>query len=148
MKVKGGAGFVSCGNCLYILAGLDGNETNDCYKYDLSKNEWQTISSDNLRPRSVFGTCTVGKHVIILGGEIEQSEIGHLGAGDFADDLIALNTETLEWTELEQNVKPLARGWTRLAGTGVNSLILFGGLAGNDENPNRLDDTWECKFNF
>jgi len=93
---KGGAGFVSHRptNTLYVLAGFSGVETNDCYKFDLNTSTWSTIASDNLRPRSVFGTCTVGNYVVIFGGELEGSLIGHMGAGDFADDLVALNVET------------------------------------------------------
>lgn len=132
---RGGCGFVAHGQNLFVIAGFCGDQTNTCYKFDLEKKSWSTIASEGLKPRSVFGICTVGNHVIILGGEVDQSQLGHLGAGVFADDLVALNTETLEFVEIEQNVRPLGRGWTRLTATGKDSFVLFGGLAGNDETP-------------
>ena len=36
---------------------------------------------------------------------------------------------------------PIPRGWTSAAVAG-GELVVFGGLAGDDENPLRLDDTW------
>lgn len=146
IKGKGGAGFASHGNYLYVIAGFCGEETNDCYRFDIEKKEWIEIPSDGLRPRSVFGTCTVGDFVVIFGGEVDPSAAGHMGAGDFADDLVVLNTSTLKFGELEQNVRPRGRGWTRLAAKDSESFVMFGGLAGNDEKPERLDDTWECKI--
>ena len=61
---------------------------------------------------------------------------------------MALDTETLEWTTLQAAPGPIGRGWTRIAATSESSFVLFGGLAGNDENPTRLDDTWECSVAF
>lgn len=148
MKGVGGAGFVSHGENLFVIAGFDGDETNDCYKFNITTKTWTKIPSDNLRPRSVFGICTVGNHLIVLGGELEQSNVGHLGAGDFGDDLVTLNVETLQFGELEQNLRPVGRGWTRLTEAGSDSFVLFGGLAGNDEKPVRLNDTWRCNLEF
>jgi len=148
MKGVGGAGFVSHGENLFVVAGFDGDECNDCYKFNITTKTWTKIPSDNLRPRSVFGICTVGNHIIVLGGELEQSNVGHLGAGDFGDDLVTLNVETLQFGELEQNLRPVGRGWTRLTESGNNSFVLFGGLAGNDEKPERLNDTWRCNLEF
>lgn len=145
---RGGCGFVAHGHNLFVIAGYCGAQSNTCYKFDLEKKSWTTIPSDNLRPRSVFGICTVGNHVVVLGGEIEDSKYGHLGAGVFSDDLVTMNVETLKFGELEQNLRPVGRGWTRLTATGNDSFLLFGGLAGTDEEPNRLNDTWECKLEF
>ena len=122
---------------------MSSQEANDCYKFDLGSSTWSTVPSDSLRPRSVFGICTLGNKVVIFGGEVDPSAAGHSGAGDFENDVVCLESETGEWSTLAASGAPLARGWTRIAANGDNSFLLFGGLAGNDENPTRLDDMWQ-----
>lgn len=106
------------------------------------------VPSDSLRPRSVFGLDSVGSKIVVFGGEVDPSAVGHSGAGDFASDLVALDTETLQWVAIETAHQPMSRGWTRITATSDSTFVLFGGLAGNDENPTRLDDTWECSVSF
>merc|ERR1711934_25587 len=103
--------------------------------FDLTTSTWRTVPSPDLRPRSVFPLCTLGSKIVLFGGEVDPSAAGHSGAGDFANDLIALDTETLAWSAVETNVAPPARGWTRMAATGDKTCLLFGGLRGNDANP-------------
>jgi len=144
MRGRGGAGFESntSGTALFVIAGFAGEETQDVYKFDLASSTWSTVPSDTLRPRSVFPLCTVGNKIVIFGGEVDPSAAGHSGAGDFANDTLMLDTETLEWSAVETAVCPPERGWTRMTATGENTFVLFGGLAGNDENPLRMNDTW------
>jgi len=123
---------------------------NDVYKFNLETNSWSTVPSENLRPRSVFGVCTLGTKIVLFGGEVTPSDAGHAGAGNFENDVVALDTDSLEWSSIpsESDLKPPQRGWHRITATGEKSFLLFGGLCGNDENPVRLDDTWECKLEF
>jgi len=149
MRGRGGAGFTadSSGSNLFVLAGFAGEEANDCYKYDIAARTWSTIPSDTLRPRSVFGVSTLGSKIVIFGGEVDPSAYGHSGAGDFANDLVVLDTETLAFSEVVvEGAAPLGRGWTRIAGDSEGSFLLFGGLAGDDANPMRLEDMWACNL--
>jgi len=149
MRGRGGAGFTAdaAGENLYVLAGFAGEETNDCYKYEITTSTWTTIPSNALRPRSVFGLSALNNGIVIFGGEVDPSAQGHSGAGDFAADLVFLNTSSLEFSTIEVGgTVPTGRGWTRIAADSDHSFLLFGGLAGNDENPMRLDDVWTCKL--
>ena len=81
---------------------------------------------------------------IIFGGEVDPSNKGHAGAGDFASDLVALD---LEGNEVAVEVAsgsdaPAARGWGALASVAPGVAVMFGGLAGTDDAPERLGDTW------
>ena len=40
---------------------------------------------------------------------------------------------------------PVARGWTDACRLGKDKLVVFGGLAGDDDSPTRLADTWVCQ---
>jgi hypothetical protein len=89
----------------------------------------------------------MGDDIIIFGGEVDPSAQGHSGAGGFAADVMKLDTKTLEFSTVplaEGSVAPMPRGWTRIAADSENSFLLFGGLAGDDSNPERLDDMWAC----
>jgi len=150
IRGRGGAGFEadSTGRRLFVIAGFAGEETNDVYMFDLESSTWTTVPSASLRPRSVFPLCALGRKIVLFGGEVDPSAAGHSGAGGFANDLIALDTETFAWSAMETKVAPPERGWTRMAATSEKTCLLFGGLCGNDEQPIRLDDTWEASVEF
>ena len=78
-----------------MIAGFAGEETNDVHRFDLGTNNWSVVPSKSLRPRSVFGLDSFGSKIVLFGGEIDPSVAGHSGAGDFACDLVALDTESL-----------------------------------------------------
>lgn len=149
IRGRGGAGFIGGpdGASVFVLAGFAGEETNDCYKFDFGSKTWSDIPSDCLRKRSVFGLASLGKKIAIFGGEVDPSAAGHSGAGDFTNDVVCLDTETLTWNTVgvaaNSDGVPVARGWTRVAAVSDNSFVLFGGLAGNDENPVRMNDLWQ-----
>ena len=150
IRGRGGAGFEadSSGSSLFVIGGFAGEETNDVYKFDLNSSEWSTVPSASLRPRSVFPLCTLGDKIVLFGGEVDPSAAGHSGAGGFTNDLVALDTKTLAWSAVQTQVTPHERGWTRMAATSHKTCVMFGGLAGDDENPIRLDDTWEATVEF
>jgi len=149
VRGRGGAGFTAdiSEKYLYVIAGFAGEETNDCYRYDITAASWTQIPGGALRPRSVFGLTPLKNNIIIFGGEVDPSAAGHSGAGDFAGDLFCLNTDDLTFSPVEAvggDSDRLPRGWTRIVADRESSFLLFGGLAGNDENPIRLDDMWRC----
>jgi len=151
IKGRGGATILKLNNEkeIGIVAGFDGDESNDGHKFNVSKNDWCDYSMvpilQSLRPRSVaigasfpkFGIC------IIFGGEVDPSDKGHEGAGGFENDLVILDEETGEClkTIRVEGDNPGVRGWSDGA-VAEDKLFIFGGLAGDDENPKRLDDMW------
>ena len=87
--------------------------------------------------------------IYYFGGEVDPSQNGHEGAGDFTNEVQMLDGITgkvMTTNKIAGNEKPLARGWsdatTFLDDNGNENLIIFGGLSGNDENPKRLTDIW------
>ena len=107
----------------------------------------------------------IGDYVFIFGGEVNTSDRGHEGAGDFAADLISIHCSQASGYHLiptqpiADSTIPIARGWTSMARLSdemieenenntrnrskrVVTSVLFGGLAGNDEEPIRLNDVW------
>jgi N-acetylneuraminic acid mutarotase len=143
-------------DALMVTAGFSGQENNDMHLYDIASDSWSPSVTLPYRARSVCPTTTVtaGRYVILFGGEVNTSDRGHEGAGDFASDLVCIDSvtgrvvECVNVTEGE-HLSPPARGWTEMATLAASgsdetsySVILCGGLTGNDENPQRLNDTW------
>ena len=86
---------------------------------------------------------------MIFGGEVDPSNIGHAGAGDFASDVVSFDLDGNLLAPPSVTGTPAgsaeARGWGAMAASAASGrtvAVMFGGLAGNDENPKRLDDTW------
>ena len=87
------------------------------------------------------------------------SAMEHDGVGTFESDFIVLDGATGRVIEVIAGPAaneppgdgsvgswPEARGWSDAAvGAGGDTLYIFGGLAGDDVTPRRLDDLWECK---
>jgi hypothetical protein len=134
---------------LLLCGGFDGGETNDVLRYDLESSSWEVLPSSWLRPRSVcasFGFAhPSGGALLVFGGEVAPSALGHEGAGGFGSDLIAIDAAT--GTPLPLNVDqpddgPPARGWAAATAVSPTTGVLFGGLSGSDAAPKRLDDAW------
>ena len=60
------------------------------------------LPSADLIKRSVFGMAPMGSTLVIFGGEVDPSSLGHMGAGGFAGDTLAL-----ELTAPEKGFSPL-----------------------------------------
>mmetsp|Transcript_6975 Transcript_6975/g.7981 ORF Transcript_6975/g.7981 Transcript_6975/m.7981 type:complete len:365 (-) Transcript_6975:50-1144(-) len=151
---------------LAVVAGFCGEESNDGHQYDLERGRqgWDPSLMDssclaNLRPRSVCVSGTIpslGK-VVIFGGEVNPSDRGHEGAGGFENDIVVLDASTGVMDQSDGGILkqepsaswPMNRGWTDgavLDQEDKTCLYVFGGLAGDDSNPVRLGDLWECDF--
>eukprot|EP01129_Flabellula_baltica_P005496 TRINITY_DN1997_c0_g1_i1.p1 TRINITY_DN1997_c0_g1~~TRINITY_DN1997_c0_g1_i1.p1 ORF type:complete len:332 (+),score=83.86 TRINITY_DN1997_c0_g1_i1:200-1195(+) len=134
------------GEVLLVATGFTGQENDDIYKLDLLTNEWSVVAESGsglFIPRSVCGFATIDDIFVIYGGEVSTSNRGHEGAGDFTSNLVLIDAnsgEVLEY-DIGDMIPAPPRGWTSLA-SGSDKVFLFGGLAGDDENPVRLGDTY------
>jgi hypothetical protein len=162
LRGRGGANLIplDSGRYLGVVAGFAGEETNDGHLFDVDQAKWCTESLtadlDGLRPRSV---CLSGSFPsigvsIVFGGEVDPSAKGHEGAGSFDGSIVLLDEKSGKYLQTvsaigESDEWPEARGWsdgTELDdGNGNGRLYFFGGLSGDDANPNRLDDLWLLK---
>lgn len=158
LRGRGGATLLPIANRtrLAIVAGFAGEETKDGHCYDISKGEWESESInpllEDLRPRSVCsgGTLDSLGISIVFGGEVDPSDHGHEGAGGFENDIVVLDSSTGAFKSAIQSPPsdekwPQERGWSDAAvydHNGAGSVFVFGGLSGNDESPERLNDLW------
>lgn len=141
-------GANSAGSKIILSTGYSGQENDDAYIYHVASNTWEISllpGSRAFRARSVCASSVIGDHFIIAGGEVSTSDKGHEGAGDFASDVVVLDSHTGQPCSFEMSAaRPSpARGWTAMAALkDGKSALLFGGLAGNDDAPLRLNDMW------
>ena len=98
MTGRGGACFAANpeGTELWVIAGFSGQENNDIHRFDIASKTWHTDSkwSEGFRPRSVAGHCTFDDKILIFGGEVDPSGLGHDGAGSFACDTVLWDCKT------------------------------------------------------
>ena len=148
---RGGAGFVasSDGSSVFVVGGFCGKESNAVWRFLLDSGIWEEILPEGnaaLQPFSVSCGATVGQNLVFFGGEVDPSNMGHEGAGGFTDKVVVIDSTTGAVlpcsATAEGAVGPLERGWAACAGWGENKMVVYGGLAGDDEAPLRLEDTW------
>jgi hypothetical protein len=157
LRGRGGSNLLSVTNerQLAVIAGFSGEETRDGQVFDLTNQTWsETLLNDKLqdmRPRSVCvsGSLPSASILVIFGGEVDPSDRGHEGAGGFANDVCLFDEVTGAFlTSASKNADswPEERGWSAAdvvdQGNGKGQLFVFGGLAGDDSAPRRLDDLW------
>jgi hypothetical protein len=131
------------GKYLWLVGGFVGHETNDMLRFCLRSSTWERRPSEWLRPRSVSASFAVQSAVCVFGGEVSPSDRGHEGAGGFAADLVAFDPENGGPRRVHtEGEAPAARGWSSATTLSDSEVLLFGGLAGSDETPERLGDTW------
>jgi hypothetical protein len=153
---RGGAGLCEAGGALWVVGGFTGAEAGDVHRFDLAAGAWEAVAPAGaaLRPRSVFGraahacgsaggnACAHAGHIVLFGGEVDPADaaLGHAGAGEFAADVLCLDTARREWHAEAPGgaAAPAARGWAASAATPAG-LALHGGVA---EGNGRLSDLW------
>ena len=134
-------------------SGFAGKEMSDLHRFSLETGEWTElhVAQDRgvpLLPRSVYAHATLrpSGHLVLIGGEVNPSDKGHEGAGSFARDVVVADVSgpgdavVLHSADMPEGFEP--RGWSCAAATADGKVVLFGGLAGDDAAPRRLDDTW------
>lgn len=145
-KGRGGPGLAAVEGKICVVYGFAGMEVDDVHFFDLVSEKWVQVETtgDKPTPRSVFSTVGIGKYIFICGGEVDPSDLGHLGAGRFTNGTYALDTETLIWKRCEDGSDssdhPGARGWCAFAAgqrDGKEGLLVYGG---NSPSNDRLGD--------
>jgi len=141
---RGGPGLVVAGGKIWVVYGFAGMETDDLHCFDLKSEKWSLAETAGDKPtaRSVFSTAAVGKYIVIYGGEIDPSDLGHLGAGKFSAEAYALDTESHVWKKLDDasDEHPGPRGWCAFSVgemDGKIGLLVYGG---NSPTNDRLGD--------
>lgn len=147
---RGGPGLAVTGNKVWVVFGFGGkHELSDVHRFDLDTNLWEEVetSGEKPSPRSVFSCFSQGKYVVVYGGEVDPSDLGHMGAGAFVSDTFALDTETLEWRKVHDDAEdvegkphPGPRGWSAFSPgrcCGSYGMVVYGG---NSPSNARLDD--------
>lgn len=147
MDGRGGASvaMMQDKSALCVLGGFAGREMKDIHMFDLQTLKWSVSSKELKKACSVAVCVTAGNRVVLFGGEIEPSAKGHAGAGNFSEELAAYD-ENLE-EKIRNGEGAPARGWSAGDVWRNNTVVIVGGLAGDDENPTRLMDVWCAKIN-
>lgn len=132
-------------SCLYLIGGFCGHELDDCYRYDISKRTWSKI--ENLpRKLSVFACSSIRNNsnvrLILHGGEVDPSTMGHNGAGEFSSDTYVFDGNN--WKFLSLDEKPSQRGWHSGCSDHINrKFYIFGGSL---EDNFRSNELWCLSF--
>lgn len=143
LVARGGCGFVYLNNALWVFGGFCGRELDDIASFDLVTQTWNYITDVKISPRSVFAAGCLDGILIGHGGEQNPSQLGHAGAGEFADDVVIVQTtkengECVRAQRMEFG-KPVGgkRGWH--AGTTIkHTFYVFGGNTTENERDNSL----------
>lgn len=144
-RPRGGPGLAVSSGKVWVVYGFSGTELDDVHSFDLTSEEWSVVNTtgdEKPSPRSVFSTVSIGKYVLIYGGEIDPSDLGHLGAGKFAGEVYGLDTESCAWIKVSDGGEdPGRRGWCAFSAAeiegGEKGLLVYGGNSPTNE---RLDD--------
>lgn len=145
-KGRGGPGLAVAQGKIWVVYGFGGVELDDVHFFDPVEAKWVQVETHGEKPtpRSVFSTVGIGKYIFIYGGEVDPSDLGHLGAGKFTGEVYALDTEELVWKKWEDGSgsgeHPAARGWCAFAAAsrdGKEGLLVYGG---NSDSNDRLED--------
>ncbi|KAL5729391.1 hypothetical protein ACHQM5_002357 [Ranunculus cassubicifolius] len=151
LKGRGGPGLAVSSSPdgskkIWVVYGFAGQETDDVHCFDPVNQVWTQVETngDKPNPRSVFSAAGIGQYIVVYGGEVDPSDLGHLGAGKFAGDGYALDTKIGVWLRWEDTTDvadhPGPRGWCAYSNAnidGKDGLLVYGG---NSPSNDRLDD--------
>lgn len=146
LKGRGGLGLAVAQGKIWVVYGFAGMEMDDVHCFDPAHRLWAQVetSGEKPSPRSVFSTFSIGKYIIISGGEVDPSDLGHMGAGMFSGEAYGLDTETLVWKKWDDGAgaedHPGPRGWCAFAKgwkDGQEGVLVYGG---NSPSNDRLGD--------
>ena len=137
-----------------MVGGFSGKEEGDVHMFDLTTQKWSEVTGGQPLPaRSVFAYGIIPQRknagnqkaesdwIVVFGGEVDPSDLGHEGAGAYANEVFGLDSSQphLGWHKLSiSGTSPSPRGW--LASTSCASgMVLHGGNAPDNK---RLGDMY------
>jgi N-acetylneuraminic acid mutarotase len=128
-------------NCIYIVAGRNGNEIlNDRWKYDISTNSWTNMPASRLSTSVKFSAFAYNDLILWMSGGTTIDGLGNFTDVPFCWQLgFALNL----WSQLVDGPVFSFGAASMLLGSGKNTdsdyrVLVFGG----SDNGELLDDTW------
>ena len=126
---------------IYILGGFYGVEAEDIHKYDVDKDQWTKMDMKLPEALSVALCFPLKDQILLFGGELSPSNRGHAGAGNFSN-LTRLFDKNMTSSVVAEGTGPIPRGWSAGGVWKNEAIVMVGGLTGDDENPERLNDVW------
>lgn len=148
VQPRGGASLLVYKSSLFLIGGFNGTELGDVHMYDLkNKQGWQEVTGGYCLPaRSVFACGILSQRasddwIVVFGGEVDPSDLGHEGAGGYVDEVFGLDPNHLElgWRLLTvKGTAPSPRAWSASASCSYG-LALHGG---NGMDNARLGDMY------
>jgi hypothetical protein len=142
-EARGGCALVYLNDTLWIFGGFCGRELDDIASFDLVTQTWTYFTYATVSPRSVLAYGCLDGKLIGHGGEQNPSELGHAGAGEFADDVVVIQptNETIDRIETKRLEFDRSigggRGW-HAGATIKRTFYVFGGNKANNERDNLL----------
>ena len=132
---------------LYVIAGFCGEELDDCYQYNIVEKKWSK-SVSLPRKLSVFAYSSIKRRsnlrLVVHGGEVDPSTLGHKGAGEFCNDTYVFDGQSWIECEFQENSqRPSNRGWHYGCSGENGKFYIFGG---NLEDNERTNELWCLEF--
>jgi hypothetical protein len=157
VPARGGTAFVGAGDSLYVIGGFNGRELGDMHVFDVAAGSWKQLDTSSaqrqLPPRSVAGIAAVpspgtggggGSRLLLFGGEVEPTDLGHDAAGSYCNELWAFDTakpgEGWQGVDGVAGGPPPPRGWMQAAALPDGRGLAVHG--GNAPDNSRLGDLW------
>ena len=143
LAARGGCALVYLNNALWVFGGFCGRELGDIASFDLVTQAWTYLTDAKISPRSVFAFGNLDGVLIGHGGEQNPSELGHAGAGEFADDVVVIQPKKGNGDHVQTKRLEFAkstggkRGW-HAGATIKNTFYVFGGNTSENERDNTL----------
>ncbi|KQK07894.1 nitrile-specifier protein 5 [Brachypodium distachyon] len=156
---RGGPGLAFAAGKVWVVGGFSGDkELDDVHSFDPATGQWAAVGTTGERPSPRSVLCAAGvkgkekgtEYVVVFGGEVDPSDLGHLGAGKFSAEAFALDTETGIWARLREEEEddeggaerqhPGPRGWCAFSAgelDGRAGMLVYGG---NSPSNDRLGD--------
>lgn len=123
---------------LYLFGGeAEGNEV---YVLDMETYKWSRPEVKGKSPegRSGHACLAIGKYMLLFGGCSE---------GQVFNDTYLLDTESMEWIEVNMDILPTGRAGHSLAVIEHAHVVLFGGETSDTEGDmETLNDLWVLDF--
>jgi hypothetical protein len=124
-----------------IIGGRSHQSIPDIYEYSLNKNTFKKILTKNDAlnfPRYNHSAVVYHNQIFIFGGAV-MTEYEGITTQRILNEILVLNLENLEWTNLAQNAEFVPERMNHIAERIGHEMVIFGGEGENDQ---LLNDFW------